>query len=156
MKKIVFCRLNDPYGEFSNFYKSKMIVDGKEYLTVEHFYQSKKFEGTVFEDYVRHQLSPKGAKILAYTKEGQQYLNPDWDKIYVMARGLFAKFRNPILKNLLLSTGDAKIVEYSTKDFFWGTDETEHDDTGNGQNHLGQMLMELRTKIQENETRNFI
>jgi len=150
MQKIVFCKLKDLYGEFSNFYKSVMKVDNLEYFTVEHYYQSKKFEGTVFEDYVRHQLSPMKAKKLAYTEEAQQYFRPDWEniKVQVMAKGLFHKFQNPVLKNLLLSTEDAEIIEFSAKDHFWGADVGD-DETTDGKNILGQMLMELRTNLKQ-------
>ncbi len=156
MKKIFFCKLNDPYGEFSNFYKSTMKIDGVDYATVEHYYQSKKFEGTVFEEYVRYQASPMKAKKLAYTEEARQYFRSDWEniKVQVMATALFYKFKSPAMKNLLLSTDDAEIVEFSKKDFFWGSNENEYEEGTGGQNILGKMLMELRTKL--NQEKSFI
>lgn len=158
IKRIFFKRLNEPYGEFSNFYESVMKIDGIKYPTVEHYYQSKKFEGTVFEGYIRHQSSPMRAKKLAYSDESKQYLQDDWErnKIQIMARGLFYKFKNPALKNLLLSTGDAEILEHSAKDFFWGTEKDEYDEPTDGSNVLGKMLMELRNRLRLEEDKNFI
>jgi ribA/ribD-fused uncharacterized protein len=42
--------LDDPsYCEFSNFYPSPIEIDNRQYPTVEHYYQSKKFEGSHYE-----------------------------------------------------------------------------------------------------------
>jgi hypothetical protein len=41
--EIKFYRVSDPYGEFSNFYKAPIEVDGLEYPTTEHYFQAMKF-----------------------------------------------------------------------------------------------------------------
>lgn len=150
MKKIIFCKLDQPYGEFSNFYRSFMVIDRKIYLTNEHYYQSQKFVGNKFEEIVRIQSSPMKAKRIARSIEAEKYLRPDWNdiKVSVMAKGLYHKFKNEILRNLLLSTGNSEIVEYSNKDKFWGRN-SEND----GQNILGKMLMELREQIRAEENK---
>jgi len=58
---------------------------------------------------------------------------------------LQAKFKDPILRSSLLSTGSAYLVEHLPKkgrDNFWGDD---HD--GSGQNQLGNILMDVRAKL---------
>jgi hypothetical protein len=50
--------------------------------------------------------------------------------------------------DLLLSTGDRPIVEDSRKDGYWGARPQEND-TLNGQNVLGRLLMDLREKLRE-------
>lgn len=152
MEEIIFCKLNEPYGEFSNFYHCSMVIDGKEYPTVEHYYQSKKFEGKEFEELVRQQSSPMKAKRLAWSDEATQYLRPNWDdwKLVVMAKGLYHKFKIERFRNLLLSTDNKYIVEYSDKDYYWGRGSD-----GAGANMLGKLLMELRERIRIEEERNF-
>ena len=54
---------------------------------------------------------------------------------------------SPDLKELLLSTGDEKLVHYSKDDLFWGDPGD-----GSGQNVLGKMLMELRNNLREHKS----
>lgn len=45
MNKIEFSSIKGPFGCFSNFAKFPIIINGKEYPTSEHYYQSQKFGG---------------------------------------------------------------------------------------------------------------
>lgn len=53
---IEFYDVKDAYGEFSNFYGTKedkqfkLIIDGKSWLSTEHYYQSQKFKGSTDAD----------------------------------------------------------------------------------------------------------
>lgn len=70
-------------------------------------------------------------------------IRDDWDevKLAVMEKGLIAKFQqHQKLRDLLLETGDAEIVEDSPYDSFWGIAK-------NGQNHLGKLLMKIRDML---------
>lgn len=62
-----------------------------------------------------------------------------------MRQVLAAKFEAPHLRELLLSTGDARIVEAGTIDNevnrFWGEVD------GQGKNMLGLLLMEQRARL---------
>jgi hypothetical protein len=42
-EQIYFYRVTDKYGEFSNFYKAEIEVDGVKYPTTEHYFQAMKF-----------------------------------------------------------------------------------------------------------------
>jgi N-glycosidase YbiA len=46
------------------------------------------------------------------------------------------------MKNLLLSTGTARLVEHTTNDSYWGDGGD-----GSGRNMLGVILMELRAEL---------
>jgi len=48
---IKFYHQDREYGEFSNFYKAEITVNGKVWPTSEHYFQAMKFEGTD-EDYI--------------------------------------------------------------------------------------------------------
>ena len=56
---------------------------------------------------------------------------------------LFAKFtQHEDLKAILLSTGNALLIEASKTDAFWGIGEK-----GNGKNMLGRLLMQVRDEL---------
>jgi len=60
-----------------------------------------------------------------------------------MREVLRAKFaQHASLGSLLLSTGDAELVEHTTNDRYW-----EDGGDGSGKNRLGQLLMELRSEL---------
>jgi predicted NAD-dependent protein-ADP-ribosyltransferase YbiA (DUF1768 family) len=61
-----------------------------------------------------------------------------------MRFGLALKFSDPVLREMLLDTGDAILEEGNMwNDTFWGIDLN----TGKGQNHLGRLLMERRAEL---------
>ena len=60
-----------------------------------------------------------------------------------MREALRAKFeQHPKLKALLLSTGDAELIEHTHNDRYWADGGD-----GTGRNMLGKLLMELRTGL---------
>lgn len=60
-----------------------------------------------------------------------------------METALQAKFSTyPVLRDLLLSTADAVLVEASQNDMFWGAGRS-----GDGENKLGLVLMQLRSQF---------
>lgn len=62
-----------------------------------------------------------------------------------METALQAKFSTyPVLRDLLLSTAGAVLVEASQNDMFWGAGRS-----GNGENKLGLLLMQLRSQFLE-------
>jgi ribA/ribD-fused uncharacterized protein len=68
----------------------------------------------------------------------------DWEavKLEVMKEILRLKFSEPSLREALLATGDAPLIEANTwNDTFWGVCR------GRGQNHLGRLLEEVREEI---------
>ncbi|KAL6056937.1 Swarming motility protein ybiA [Balamuthia mandrillaris] len=142
----------ETYGALSNFAPSPFVLGGKEWPTVEHYFQAQKFAGTEKEEQIRLLKKPMDA-----AREGRKRnqenaaLRADWQEIKdgVMERALYAKFtQNEPLKQLLLSTGDKRLVEdtFTTDDRYWGIG-TE----GNGKNMLGVLLMKVRDRIREEE-----
>lgn len=66
-------------------------------------------------------------------------LREDWEKVKeaVMWEGLLNKFmEGSKLVDMLMHTGEAKLVEHTNKDKFWGDGGN-----GSGANKLGVMLM---------------
>lgn len=147
-EEIRFYRASErPYGAFSNLLRREVEFEGVVYPTSEHAYQA----GKPRKDAVREWLlaAPSPA-LLAMAAHGLYYwdIAPGWSttKLDRMRGVLRAKFtQHADLKELLLSTGNARLVESATVDNevnrFWG------EVNGVGRNTLGVMLMELREAL---------
>ena len=132
-----------PYFAFSNFAKYKIEIGDKTWATTEHYYQAMKFEDIILQESVRLCATPKEAAIIGRNKKLP--LRQDWEKVKedYMYAALQAKFnQHPKLKELLLGTGDACIVEDSRIDYYWGNGKS-----GEGKNRLGELLMKLREEL---------
>ena len=143
MGTIQFYSTRGDYGFLSNFSRHPLIIDGKFYKTSEHYFQSIKFEGTEYEERIIISATPsKAAKI---GRDRSLPLRKDWKKIKVnvMYKALIYKFgQNPKILNKLLATGNAKLVEHTKRDSFWGDGGD-----GTGKNMLGNLLMEAREEL---------
>jgi len=143
MDVFFYSRDHEPYGFLSNFCRAKQTVDGVEYPTNEHYYQSQKAKDIVDKDSIRSQPTPFLAMRLGRALPPSKMVE-NWDlkKVGIMREGLMAKFsQNPDLKTRLLATGDAHLHEDSPTDGFWGW---KH---GNGSDILGSLLEETREKL---------
>src|SRR6516225_7431539 len=143
LKQIRFYRLNEPYGEFSNFSPHPVELKGCVWPTSEHYFQAQKFAGTMHEEAVRSAKSPMVAARMGRSRE--RPLRPDWKSVKdeIMREVLHAKFaQHASLRSLLLSTGEAELVEHTANDRYWADGGD-----GSGKNRLGQLLMELRSEL---------
>lgn len=134
------------YATFSNFHCAPFLCDGKSWPTVEHYFQAQKFPNAAYRETIRKALTPTLAKRLGNVRYGQK-LRVDWEEVKepVMCAALRAKFTShPHLSDLLLNTGDKKLVEASPRDYYWGGGCD-----GTGQNRLGVLLMELREELRD-------
>lgn len=166
MNRIEFYDPKKQYGIFSNYHATPVVINGIKYATTEHYFQAMKFMGPnatsrelEYSRLIASQNTPNKAKILAGQKVKGGYkwrtdLNPiiqqyqdvvirsDWEEVKynVMRAAVMNKFlQNP---DVLLSTGDAVLVEASPKDYIWGIGKD-----GSGKNALGIILMETRYVI---------
>jgi ribA/ribD-fused uncharacterized protein len=145
MKQIRFYRLNEAYGEFSNFSPHPIELKGQFWPTSEHYFQAQKFAGTQHEETIRQARSPMIAARMGRSRE--RPLRGDWETVKddIMREALQAKFgRNPALRSLLLKTGDAELIEHTRNDSYWADGGD-----GSGKNRLGQLLMELRAELRK-------
>lgn len=145
MEVVNFYSVGEPFGEFSNFAPYPILLNGKKWPTSEHFFQAQKFEDPAYREKIRETKSPMIAARLGRSRKVK--LRRDWEsvKVDVMRKAVDAKFRqHEDLRKLLLSTGDAKLVEHTTNDSYWGDGGD-----GSGKNMLGRILMDLRTTLQE-------
>ena len=143
MNQILFYRVNEAFGEFSNFSPHEVRIHGRVWPTTEHFFQAQKFAGTEHEEIVRAAKSPMIAARMGRSRE--RPLRADWEAVKddVMREALRAKFtQHSALLSMLLSTGDANLIEHSKNDRYWADGGD-----GSGKNRLGQLLMELRAEL---------
>ena len=120
-----------------------MIIHGKEYLTVEHWFQSQKFTNPELQEQIR--LAPTPAKAKSLGKKRDPTFRNDWDSIReeIMYQGLKAKFdQNIFLYTKLLGTAKLELKEDAPWDSYWGTGKT-----GKGKNRMGILLMKLRSEL---------
>lgn len=140
---INFYSVNDKYGELSNFALFPIQLKGKTWPTSEHYFQAQKFAGMDHEYKIRKASSPMKAAKLGRMRSVP--IRKNWNNIKdnIMYNALKAKFTQyPELKELLINTGDKKLVEHTVNDHYWGDGGD-----GSGKNMLGKLLMKLRDEI---------
>ena len=128
----------DEHRFLSNFWPSPIKWKSAVWPTVEHAYQAAKSADPIIQEFVRCSRTPGIAK-----RRGRQVkARDDWDKVKlgIMRELVTKKFtQNKDLAKLLKETGDAELIEGNTwGDTFWGVCR------GQGENHLGKILMEIR------------
>lgn len=140
---IYFYSTSGPYGCFSNFSRHTVRLKGKVWPTSEHYFQAQKFAGTEHEGAVLRAGSPTIAARIG--RDRKRPLRRDWESVKddVMYEVVKAKFsQHPELRQILLATGDAMLVEHTERDSYWG-DAGD----GSGKNKLGQILMRVREEL---------
>ncbi|WP_394209378.1 NADAR family protein [Enterovibrio calviensis] len=140
---ICFYEPDEAYGFLSNFYGAPLRIDGKAWLTSEHYYQACKFESMALQQKIQCALTPDEA--FSLSREFNREVKSDWLDIRcdVMRHVVGQKFQQHAdLALKLASTYPADLVECSHCDAFWGTGKS-----GDGLNKLGHILMDVRHQI---------
>jgi ribA/ribD-fused uncharacterized protein len=148
LDEIRFYRASEkPYGAFSNLYRREIEFEGETFPTSEHAYQAGKARKSAVKKWLMDAPSPA---LLAMAAHGLYYWDvaPGWStsKFDRMRGVLRAKFnQHADLRQLLIGTGDARLVESATVDNevnrLWG------EVNGVGRNMLGLLLMEVRDAL---------
>lgn len=127
-----------------NFSAFSVMLDGVEYKTAEHAFQTLKFVDTApdIASQIKNSNSPFEARNLAHQFKTSR--RKDWSEVkyQIMERILLEKVKqNDIVKKSLLETYPFPIIEDcgedDDKDWGCGID-------GTGQNNLGKILMKIR------------
>jgi N-glycosidase YbiA len=148
MDVIHFYSVSDSYGEFSNFAPFAIQLGGSRWPTSEHYFQAQKFEDAAYREKIRTTASPMIAARLGRSRKVK--LRRDWEsvKVAIMRDAVRAKFsQHDELSELLLGTGEAKIVEHTTNDDYWGDGGD-----GSGKNMFGRILMEVRADLRREQS----
>lgn len=130
------------FGFLSNFHEASIWYEGERYPSVEHAFQAYKTTDPASRKLIRETARPGDAKKLG---RGVQ-LRSDWEtiKVELMRALVREKFKNPILRAMLVATEDATLIEGNTwNDTTWGVCR------GKGLNLLGKILMEVREECKQ-------
>jgi ribA/ribD-fused uncharacterized protein len=140
--KTIIRRFDGEHAFLSNFHPSPIMTPtGLAFPTAEHLYQALKTNDLAWFERIRLASTPGMAK--HFGRAAPRVNGWDEMKVRVMRGVLRAKFtQNVDLLQKLLATGDAGLIEGNTwGDRFWGVCR------GEGENHLGKLLMELREEM---------
>ncbi|KAF9218939.1 DUF1768-domain-containing protein [Gyrodon lividus] len=151
--KISFYEKGKPYYEFTNFSPHDVTYEGKRYPTSEHLFQAFKFMDA--HPHIAERIRTCGEKPMQAFDEAHKYQSTarsDWAQVHVEKMGIALELKftqHEDLKELLLDTGDAELVEDSPRDWFWGIGAD-----GSGRNELGKALMRLRRELRHGDLSN--
>ncbi len=129
----------------SNFSSFAILQDGVIWMTVEHAYQAAKFTDPAIVEEIRTAMSAHDSKKIG--RKYQDKVRADWNdiKLDIMEKFLRMKIeQHAYVREKLLETGNAELVEDSPKDSFWGRGPDWQ-----GLNHLGKLWMKLRGELRE-------
>lgn len=129
------------YRFLSNFWYVDIMMYGQVYRSVEHAYQAAKATNAEDRERIRNCPSPAAAKQVGRKIKVRE----DWEnvKLGVMEALLRRKFTHTSLKQDLVDTGSLYLEETNTwGDTFWGVCK------GVGTNHLGLLLMKIRSNLE--------
>lgn len=152
LAEIRFYRANEkPYGVFSNLFRRPITFEETEFPTAEHAYQAGKARKEAVREWI---LSAPTPSLVAMAAHGLYTWDivPNWSKMKFdrMREVLRAKYtQHEDLRTLLLSTGEARLVESCRTDN--PVNRTWGEVNGKGLNMLGVLLMEIRTELRQTD-----
>jgi ribA/ribD-fused uncharacterized protein len=127
------------YRFLSNFWSCFIKYEGDVYPSVENAYQAAKMRNVEDRQRFFYNKASEAKKLGRLLP-----MRAEWDQVRldVMYELVKKKFSQDPLKSYLLNTGDEEIQEGNWwGDTFWGTVN------GEGENHLGKILMRIREEL---------
>lgn len=143
----IFLSRTDDEHCLASFAPYPFHLDGKEWATVEHYFQASKFEQGEYQDRVRLAESPKKARQLGRAKLLKRKVRKDWAEVKttVMTRAIYTCARTHAeLRQAFEESAELPLFESNNYDYFWGCGRDRR-----GENHYGKILMNVRNKLKE-------
>jgi len=144
MRAIKFFAPQGSHGWLANFSSHEFNLGGKNWPSVEHYFQAMKFKKRRIRARIAGAATPAKAKSIAAANRDSK--RRDWPQIrnLVMYNAIRAKFiQHPDLRRKLLKTRKRIIIEDARDDLYWGCGAD-----GSGKNQMGRLLMRLRNNLQ--------
>lgn len=143
----LYIHRNDPNELLGSFSEHPFTLDGFSWKTVEHYFQAMKYETTAPDHYKKIQSAEDAKQAKKWGRSRFKKIRHDWANVkrVVMTRAIYTQCKtHPDLTAYLLETGDRKILEASQYDYYWGCGRDRR-----GENVYGQVLMDVRKKLQQ-------
>lgn len=169
-----YAKASEPHAFLSNFYhkafkapnrlgKTQTFEFSEQYFM---YLKALAFQDPDTADYIaaHPELKPQDYKRLGRQLKHYDVYGKNWEntKIKTMTKAVFYKFQDADLRQKLLATGDAQLIEASPYDKYWGAGLNERDITKRnptnaenyefpGKNMLGKILVGIRTNIKTSQ-----
>ena len=154
MAIISFTKVSLPYGWLGNMSPFPIVYQNERWNTSEALFQALRFSDPEIKLIIRAQKSPMAAKMKAKAAARHMVIAPcSEEDVDNMRTCLKLKFsQNSEICQLLLRTGEHFIIEdigarRGSRHLFWGAHRQGTEWIG--KNMMGQLLMELRANLQE-------
>ncbi|MGR8921908.1 MAG: NADAR family protein [Gammaproteobacteria bacterium] len=147
LKDAVLLTRSDPYALLGTCSPHGFELDGRHWLSAEHYYQASKFAPGAYYDRIHAAPNPTEAMRLGEARFRRK--RRDWkaNRVTYMTRALYIKCRTHAeVAEHLLATGERPIIENSLYDYFWGCGRD-----GRGENAYGRMLERIRQRLREED-----
>lgn len=132
-------------GYLANYSNYGFYKNGIFYKTVEHYYQSEKYDDKKIKENIINAITPKEASNIGRDRKNIRKKNFKDSKIQVMYEGVLEKFRqNRDIAYKLIETRNKEIAEATIDEYFWGIGKDK-----SGENNFGKILVKVRNKIKK-------
>ncbi len=139
-------------GYLANYSDYGFYKDGIFYKTVEHFYQSEKYDELDIKAKIIRAKTAKEAAAIGRDRNNTRIPNFKLIKKNVMLDGVLEKFRqNEEIQNKLIETRNEIIVEKTVDEYYWGVGKDY-----SGANNFGRILMRARSILKEEKLKKMI
>lgn len=143
------------YGELgylANYSNHGFTKNGIFYKTVEHYYQSEKFDNEEIKNKIINALTPKIASNIGRDRSNIRKNNFKDIKLDVMYDGILEKFRqNRDIAYKLIETRNSEIAEATIDEYYWGIGKDK-----TGKNNIGKILVKVREEIKREILENIL
>ena len=130
-------------GYLASYSNHGFIKNDIYYKTVEHYYQSEKFDNKELKENIINCDTPKEASIIGRNRNNIR--RNDFDKLKTMYDAVYEKFnQNRDILYKLIETRNELIVEKTVKENYWGIGPNN-----DGENHYGLILMKVRDRLKK-------
>lgn len=128
------------FGYLANYSNYGFYKNGVYYKTVEHYYQSEKYDDLDIKQRIINCATAKEAASIGRDRNNIRKNNFRLIKQDVILEGLLEKFRqNKDLMYKLIETRNEEIIEMTIDEYYWGIGKNR-----TGQNNIGKLLMKTR------------
>ena len=139
-------------GYLANYSNYGFTKNGIFYKTVEHYYQSEKFDDPEIKTRIINAPTPKEASNIGRDRSNIRKENFKEIKNQVMFDGILEKFRqNRDIAYKLIETRNKRIAEATIDEYYWGIGKDK-----SGKNVIGDILVKVRERIKREILDNII